>query len=88
MEVQDSLIKLLKALHDNMGNERIPYEAYSHETLGLEYPMYNRLIEMAMEEGLVKGFIEVRVLGQSYAHYKAMTPAITLRGIQFLESNM
>lgn len=88
MEVKDSLVKLLKALHDNMGNERIPYEVYSPETLGMNHFMHSRVIEMAVDADLVRGFIAVPAMGKSYKQYKAMTPTITFRGMQFLESNM
>ncbi|MCK1989459.1 YjcQ family protein [Lysinibacillus fusiformis] len=87
MNNKENILKLLKALNDNLGQKRISPEVYNAQALGLEEAQYHRLLEMVIESGLVSGFSPVKVLGQSYTQYKAIKPNLTLRGIEYLESN-
>lgn len=87
MDNKENIIKLLKAINDNLGEERIMPNVYNAEALGMEVPQYYRLLEIVVESGLVSGFAPIKTMGQHFTQYKAMNPNLTLRGIEYLESN-
>lgn len=87
MNNKENIIKLLQAFSDNLGEERIMPDVYDAKALGLEEPQYYRLLEIAVESDLVSGFASIKTMGQSYTRYKAVSPNLTLRGIEYLESN-
>ncbi|MEG1536986.1 MAG: YjcQ family protein [Eubacterium sp.] len=81
------IYKILKALEKAMDVDVFDKTLISSETLGISDERWARIMKMMVDEGYVKGIIEVKYNGATTPMIKLFNPSLTLKGLEYLEEN-
>lgn len=82
------IYKILVLLNKYKGDESFSVEFISAEGMKVEYNTWEQLLIMLQEEGLITGVLYAQTMSEQFPHLTAeIHPRITLKGIEFLESN-
>lgn len=81
------IYKILKTLEKYMDNEQVPIELISYESFNISKERWSRLIKMMVDNGLLDGIRCIEADGMAVPIVKIYNPAITLKGLEYLEEN-
>lgn len=71
-----------------MGNEDFPIYSISAEKLHVPFEKWEQLMILLQDSGYINGLVVSRALEDKYRHIaEPINPAITLKGIEYLENN-
>ena len=78
------IYKILRCLEKGMDADETGMPSASD--LGISVQRWNRLVEMLVDEGYIKGVsVHTDIAGNTYVH--TPSPAITLKGLEYLAEN-
>ena len=82
------IYKILKLLEVNMGREDFDYELISAKAMKIPYEQWEQLLIMMQHEGYIDGIVYARTVEDKFDHIaQPIRPVITLKGMEYLESN-
>lgn len=81
------IYKILKILQRSMDCEEFDPQLLSPETLGLSKPKWCRIMAMLLKEGYISGGETWNAMDCGYPKAALTRPEITLKGLEYLESN-
>lgn len=87
MKIDKFMYATLMSLKELLNDENANKKPISHDKLGISYREWSYLIEIMLDEGLIKGYREVKVDGAPFPIYIETKPAITYKGLKWLEEN-
>ena len=79
---------ILKYLEENMDNEIVDCEKISHEKLGISFIRWENLLWEMQANGYIRGLVYEQTMSDSSPHVvMPIAPKITIKGMEYLESN-
>lgn len=82
------IYKILKELENNMGNENFNVRVISAEKLGVPFEKWEQLLILMQDDGYIKGLVLSSGIEEMYRHIaEPIKPQITIKGLEYLESN-
>lgn len=87
MKEFQTIYRILKILQKSMDLEEFDNASLSASRLGLSEPKWCRIMTMLADEGYVSGIEAWQTIDQTYPSVLLTRPEITLKGLEYLESN-
>lgn len=82
------IYRILKELEKNMGNEQFSVSSISAEKMKVPFERWEQLLIMMQDEGYIKGLVIAKFLEDKFRHITdPINPEITIKGLEYLESN-
>ncbi|MBQ6384722.1 MAG: dihydrolipoyl dehydrogenase [Lachnospiraceae bacterium] len=81
------IYKILQILQRSMDLEEFDKGILSSERLGLSEPKWCRIMAIMINEGYISGAQTWNSMDQDYPRVVLTRPEITLKGLEYLESN-
>ena len=82
------IYKILKLLEKNMGKEDFDYKSISAEAMKISYEQWEQLLIMMFDEGYIRGIVIASAVEDKFRHIsEPIRPEITIKGMEYLESN-
>ena len=82
------IYRILKELEKNMGNEQFSTIFISADYLKISFNRWEQLLIMMQDEGYIKGLVIAKAIEDKYRHIvEPIQPEITIKGLEYLESN-
>ena len=82
------IYRILKFLEENMDNENFECDNISSEKLGVSFIRWENLLWEMQTNGYIRGLVYQQTMSDSSPHIVLpITPKITLKGLEYLESN-
>lgn len=82
------IYQILKYLEENMDSERVDCEKISHEHLGISFIGWENLLWEMQTNGYIRGLVYEQTILDSSPHVVLpIAPKITIKGMEYLESN-
>ena len=79
---------ILKHLEENMDNEIVDCEKISQEKLGISFIRWENLLWEMQSNGYIRGLVYEQTMSDSSPHVvMPIAPKITIKGLEYLESN-
>ena len=71
-----------------MGDENFDYSLISADAMKISYNQWEQLLIMMFEEGYIKGIVIGKAITDKFYHIaEPIKPEITIKGMEYLESN-
>ena len=80
------IYRILRTLERAMDADVFDFESVRWEALGISKPRWEKIMEMLIEDGLIKGCSASRDMA-GYVYINGTQPRITLKGLEFLSEN-
>lgn len=87
MEQFRIIYRILDALWQAMDIETPDYDMITAQSLGISEPMWTHIMRMLVLEGYIDG-VTVIEYDDGRLEVRAVLPAITLKGLEYLEENV
>lgn len=81
------IYKILKALERALDIENFDKNLITAEALGISEERWSRIMKMMIDEGYIEGVRNIKYDGATVPLIKMLNPAITLKGLEYLENN-
>lgn len=82
------IYRILKELEKNMGNEQFSVCSISADKMKISFNRWEQLLIMMQDEGYIKGLVIAKSLENKFRHItEPINPEITIKGLEYLESN-
>lgn len=81
------IYKILKALERALDVENFDKNLITAEALGISEERWSRIMKMMIDEGYIEGVRNIKYDGATVPLIKMLNPAITLKGLEYLENN-
>ena len=82
------IYQILKYLEANMDSEHMDCEKISHEKLGISFIRWENLLWELQANGYIRGLVYEQTMSDNSPHVVTpIAPKITIRGMEYLESN-
>lgn len=84
-----TVIKVLKILNEDFGNEDFDNDVISPDAIGIPKGKWEQLLIEMQHSGLIRGLNVVKAMGEAFEHIRGEAfPIITIDGMEYLAACM
>ena len=82
------IYKILRLLDKHKGDESFEYESISAQSMKISYVEWEQMMIELQANGYIRGIVYTQTLSDKFPHIvEPIRPQITLKGMEYLETN-
>ena len=86
MEFEKTIYNILKGFEKHLDNEDFDLDMLDYKVFNISEIRFTRYMQMLLTAGFIEG-IKIIEMADKHFHIKAYSPAITLKGLEYLAEN-